>query len=330
MPGVDGPEDERDESDVTLRALPDRFRYLYDFGDGWEHDVVVVGPGGDRPGVVAGEGACPPEDVGGPHGYAEFRQGMADPEHPEHDELQIWAESWNDGFDLDTADLLLRQTAGTVPAPVRLVLGLATDGVKLTPGGRLPRAIVRQVQGRYPSWQLTDRLASLEDDLPPLAALHDLLRHVGLLRLRHRFLGPTRAAAEDFEVMRRLRSWFGPDDSFISILAGESLASLVVDGACRTEELAARLLPLLGDRWVTGQGQPLDEGRTRQELHRLQSVLFGLDLVQTHKGAWTAGPSAVWLHPRATALAHLWRNLSRPMRHAAFMRSEHPPLATVR
>jgi hypothetical protein len=64
-PETDGPEDERDESAVALRALPDRFSYLYDFGDGWEHEVVVVGPGGERPGVVAGEGACPPEDVGG-------------------------------------------------------------------------------------------------------------------------------------------------------------------------------------------------------------------------------------------------------------------------
>ena len=139
MRGVDAPEDERDESVVTLRVLPDRFRYLYDFGDGWEHEVVVVGPGGDRPGVVAGEGACPPEDVGGPYSYAEFRQVMADPEHPEYDENQSWAGRWNDGFDLDTADLLVRQTAGTVPAGSAGVLGLASDGVKLTPGGRLPR-----------------------------------------------------------------------------------------------------------------------------------------------------------------------------------------------
>ena len=91
MPDGDGPEDERDESAVPLRALPSRFSYLYDFGDGWEHDVVTVGPGGERPGVVWGEGACPPEDVGGPYGYAEFREAMADPAHPEHDRLRTWA-----------------------------------------------------------------------------------------------------------------------------------------------------------------------------------------------------------------------------------------------
>ncbi|MGH8988475.1 MAG: plasmid pRiA4b ORF-3 family protein [Acidimicrobiales bacterium] len=306
MPDLDGPDDELDESGVTLRALPDRFDYLYDFGDGWEHEVVVVGPGGDRPGVVAGEAACPPEDVGGPHGYAEFRQVMADPEHLERDRLRTWAGRWHDGFDLDAADLLLRQTVGMVPAPVRLVFGLAADGVKLTPGGRLPRAVVRQVQECYPSWQLTESPASLEEGLPPLAALHELLRHVGLLRLRKGVLGPTRAATADVEVIRRLRSWFGPDDSFISVLAGEGLASLVVDGTCRLEALAPRLLPRLGDGWVTSQGQRLDERRIRHELYLLESVLVGLDLIQTDKGAWTAGPSALWLLPRATALAHIW------------------------
>ena len=306
MPDLDGPDEERDESAVALRALPNRFIYLYDFGDGWEHEVVVVGPGGDWPGVVAGEGACPPEDVGGPHGYAEFRRVMADPGQPEHEEFRTWAGSWNDGFELDATDLLVRQTVGAVPAPVRLVLGLAADGVRLTPGGRLPRAFVREVQGLYPSWNLPERPASIEEDLPPLAALHDLLRHVGLLRLHKGILGPTRAAVDDLEVIRRLRSWFSPDDSFVFILASDALANLVVDGPCRPDELAARLLPLLGDRWVTSQGQGLDAGRVRQELYGLQFILVGLDLIQSHKGTWTAGPSALWLLPRATALAHIW------------------------
>ncbi len=215
VPDLDGPDDERDESAVALRALPNRFAYLYDFGDGWEHEVVVVGPGGDWPGVVSGEGACPPEDVGGPHGYVEFRRVIADPDEPEYEHFRTWAGSWNEGFDLDATDLLVRQTVGVVPAPVRLVLGLAVDGVKLTPGGRLPRALVREVQEVYPSWNLSDRPASIEEDLPPLAALHDLLRHVGLLRLYKGTLGPTRAAADDLEVIRRLRSWFGPGDGFV-------------------------------------------------------------------------------------------------------------------
>jgi hypothetical protein len=107
-------------------------------------------------------------------------------------------------------------------------------------------------------------------------------------------------------VIRRLRSWFGPDSGFISVLVGESIASLVVDGPCRPQELAARLLPLLGHGWVSSEGHPLDEDRTRQELYRLGSDLIGLDLIRDEAGVWTTGPSALWLLPRAAALVHLW------------------------
>jgi hypothetical protein len=119
-------------------------------------------------------------------------------------------------------------------------------------------------------------------------------------------LGPTRAAADDLDVIRRLRRWFAPDDSFVSILAGDAIANLLTDGPARPDALAARLLPLLGDRWVTSEGQPLDESRTRSDLHRLQSVLVGLDLIETDQGTWAAGPGARWLLPRATALADIW------------------------
>jgi hypothetical protein len=306
MPDTDAFDDERDETGVPLRALPGHFSYLYDFGDGWEHEVEVIGAGGERPGVVAGEGACPPEDVGGPYGYADFRKVLADPGHPEHDDLRGWAGNWHDSFDLAAADLLLRQTVGAVPAPVRLLLGLAADGVKLTPGGRLPRALVRQVQETYASWSVVDRPASIEEDLPPLAVLHDLLRDVGLLRLRKGVLAPTRAAGDDIDVIRRLRSWFGPERGFISILVGDALASLAAEGPRDPQDLAARLLGLLGDRWVTSQGQALDVAGTRSELYRLEPVIVGLDLVQSSEGVWAAGPSARWLLPRATALAHLW------------------------
>ncbi len=306
MPGTDADDDELDETGVSLRALPDRFSYLYDFGDGWEHEVEVVGPGGDRPGVLAGEGACPPEDVGGPPGYAEFRKAYAEPGDPEHDKVRTWAEAWNHGFDLATADLLVQQTVGAVPAPVQLLFRLTAAGVKLTPGGRLPRSLVRQVQERYPSWYPLGRPASVEEDLSPLAALHDLLREVGLLRLRQGVLAPTRAADDDLAVVRRLRSWFGPQYGFVSMLTTDALGLLASEGPCRPQDMAGRLLDLLGDRWVTGQGQHLDEAAVEANLYSLEPAMQGLDLVQSSKGTWEAGPSACWLLPRATALAHLW------------------------
>lgn len=298
-------EDELAETSVALRTLPARFTYLYDFGDDWRHEVEVIGTGGDRPGVVAGEGACPPEDVGGSHGYADFLKVLTNPRDPEHDRTKTWAGSWTSKFDLATADLLVRRTAGVVPAPVRHVLDLAADGVKLTPGGRLPRAFVRQVQEHYPNWYPLGP-ASIEEDLPPLAYLHDLLREVGLLRLRKGVLSTTRAAGDDTEIIRRLRSWFGPVYGFTSMLASDAVAFLATEGPSRPEDMAGRLFDLLGHRWVTSQGVPLDEARALSDLRNLQFVLRGLDLIQTERGVWTAGPSALSLLPRATALANLW------------------------
>lgn len=68
------------------------FLYEYDFGDGWEHEVLFEGcpaaeSGQQYPRCVEGERACPPEDVGGVWGYAEFLQAVVDPHHERHDEL---------------------------------------------------------------------------------------------------------------------------------------------------------------------------------------------------------------------------------------------------
>lgn len=71
------------------------FRYIYDFGDGWEHEVVlekvVDDYAHDYPEVLEGNGTCPPEDVGGPPGYDHFKQVMKDKEDPEHLNMKAWA-----------------------------------------------------------------------------------------------------------------------------------------------------------------------------------------------------------------------------------------------
>ena len=69
--------------------------YVYDFGDDWHHLVTLedVLPGGSAryPRCVAGARACPPEDCGGVHGFAEFLEAVADPRHPEHARLVEWS-----------------------------------------------------------------------------------------------------------------------------------------------------------------------------------------------------------------------------------------------
>jgi hypothetical protein len=73
-----------------------RFVYEYDFGDSWEHEVlfegrIPAGPSIPSPVCLEGERSCPPEDVGGVWGYADFVEAIANPEHEQHDELLEWA-----------------------------------------------------------------------------------------------------------------------------------------------------------------------------------------------------------------------------------------------
>lgn len=307
VPDPDADEEQRDETGVRLKDLPARFVYLYDFGDGWTHDVELLGPGAEQPGCRYGEGMCPPEDSGGPSGYAELLAVLADPAHEDHDAMREWAGELA-AFDQADTDLLLRQTVGAVPGSVRLVLDLAQGGVKLTPGGRLPRTFVRQVQQQRPRWYGLDRPATIEEDLAPLVALHDLLRHVGLLRLSKGVIHPTRAAGDDVAVVRRLRSWFEPED-FTAILTGVAVAVLATFGPQRIAELARRVHPLLGHGWIRN-GQPLIESDLRSSIGHLGAVLRGLDMIETDGAIWCAGPSARCLLPRATALTHLWTRAS--------------------
>ncbi|MGQ0574527.1 MAG: plasmid pRiA4b ORF-3 family protein [Pseudonocardia sp.] len=294
---------QQDETTVGLKDLPPTFMYRYDFGDGWEHDVEVLGRGDAEPGCRYGEGACPPEDCGGPFGYAELLAVLDDPAHPEHAHMREWAGELAP-FDQVATDLLVRQTVGTVPAGVRLVLDLAADGVKLTPGGRLPRAFVRQVQAQRPAWGWDERPVSIEEDLLPLAALHEILRKVGLLRLAKGVVRPTRVAADDLEVVRRLRSWFEPG-SYTALLAGVTVAVLATNDPMDDATLARRVYPWFDHGWST-EGRPLTEDDVRRSIGMLGNELRALDLVEHDWKTWSAGPSARTLLPHATALAHLW------------------------
>jgi Plasmid pRiA4b ORF-3-like protein. len=76
-------------------APKDKFRYVYDFGDDWRHDIVVekvLDPdeGIKYPVCIGGKRNCPPEDVGGPWGYEDFLEAIQDPQHPEHESMLEW------------------------------------------------------------------------------------------------------------------------------------------------------------------------------------------------------------------------------------------------
>ena len=111
--------DMHDERDVTLRQVAPReglkFRYEYDFGDSWLHQVLVEKilspePGQDYPRCIKGRRACPPEDVGGIWGHYQFLEAIGDPEHEEHDEYLEWVggEFDPEAFDLEKVNQALR------------------------------------------------------------------------------------------------------------------------------------------------------------------------------------------------------------------------------
>lgn len=94
----------------NVADVRDSFRYTYDFGDCWEHKITVeksipITAGMTVPTCTAGRRACPPEDCGGPWGYTELLEILADPSHPGHDERVLWVGGWGggrrdpDGFD---------------------------------------------------------------------------------------------------------------------------------------------------------------------------------------------------------------------------------------
>jgi len=99
-----------DERSVTAEQLLSRvgsqLLWSYDFGDSWQHNVIVEAVEAPSPDVrypmcTAGQQACPPEGCGGVFGYDHLRAVLADPAHAEYEHLRDWAGA---GFDPDAFD----------------------------------------------------------------------------------------------------------------------------------------------------------------------------------------------------------------------------------
>lgn len=106
----------RDERRVSVAAVVSElgtrgeFEYRYDMGDSWRHRIVIESPlaswtnkDQSLPVCMAGENACPPEDVGGPHGYTLFLEILGDRKREQHEDMVRWIGGVFDpkGFDLN-------------------------------------------------------------------------------------------------------------------------------------------------------------------------------------------------------------------------------------
>jgi DNA-binding Lrp family transcriptional regulator len=85
---------------VSRRGSKLRMGYEYDFGDSWQHEVVLEKvtqsePGAQYPRCIDGERACPPEDVGGVYGFADYVEALTNRNQSEYGELL----EWNGPFD---------------------------------------------------------------------------------------------------------------------------------------------------------------------------------------------------------------------------------------
>jgi hypothetical protein len=122
---AEAPEDLRDERDVRLEDLARarrKFVYEYDFGDGWEHEIVVETVNRDAIDTgatcVGGSRACPLEDSGGPIAYTRLQRILANPRHREHEDMKDWAGDF-DPAAFDLADVNRRLLQYGAPRPAR-------------------------------------------------------------------------------------------------------------------------------------------------------------------------------------------------------------------
>ena len=111
--GIQDPDfdmDVTDERKVYLQDIifnpKDNFIYEYDFGDSWEHKIVLEKilslDFSKSPVVIKGKKASPPEDCGGIWGYSDFLDAIQDPKHEEHESMLEWI---GGEFDPDAFDM---------------------------------------------------------------------------------------------------------------------------------------------------------------------------------------------------------------------------------
>jgi len=102
--------------DEIMKAEGSKIDYEYDFGDGWEHKLVlekiqIPDPQLQIPTCIAGKRNCPPEDCGGIWGYSDMLKILKTPKHEEYESYMEWLEGDFDPehFDIDEINNRLKQ-----------------------------------------------------------------------------------------------------------------------------------------------------------------------------------------------------------------------------
>lgn len=102
--------------DSLFNTPKSKLIYEYDFGDGWEHSIVIEKTlprekNTYYPICIEGKRSCPPEDCGGAFGYENLIEIINNPEHEEYDEMMEWLGDYFDPekFNIDEVNEFLRE-----------------------------------------------------------------------------------------------------------------------------------------------------------------------------------------------------------------------------
>ena len=213
---ADADSEEALPSDV-LTAPKQKLTYLYDFGDSWEHTILLekilpFDPEIIYPQCIDGERACPPDDCGGPPGYATMLEALKDPKHSEHELYLDWM---GDEFDPEWFDV--------EEANDTLLLDLLLDDGTDPPVAPINRHLVVMTPTQAYS-DLKDRLldssseAFSQEDSFPLAFLVPITPLLSDLESELESLMPM------FVTMQMLMETFDPE--IVAQIAKEELADL--------------------------------------------------------------------------------------------------------
>ncbi|MDH5720315.1 MAG: plasmid pRiA4b ORF-3 family protein [Spirochaetia bacterium] len=99
-----------------IKHEKEKIIYDYDFGDGWEHAIILEKIIDNKlnqppsPTCIDGERSCPPEDCGGPYGYEELLTALNNPKHEDHEEMLDWVgdEFNSEKYDIEYVNKMLK------------------------------------------------------------------------------------------------------------------------------------------------------------------------------------------------------------------------------